>query len=175
MTAIVFHQGNLLGDRKHVQITTPVTFCDGPKVFTSKDKTFAYGISGKTITEGQRDKYEKAIRNLIEKMIMSGLDRANLGNLEKKLDSNMDLTSGIFATRDNQYYIHDIGVVYIMRLDGSTHSCGTGGRYIASMLRSGLSIKDSYAKVGYLDNLTGDVCDVIDTKRLKPFVIKGER
>lgn len=33
MTAIVFHQGKLMGDRKNALFTNPVTFVDAPKVF----------------------------------------------------------------------------------------------------------------------------------------------
>jgi hypothetical protein len=173
MTAIIFHQGKLYGDRKQVTFTNPITYIDGEKIIVSKDKSFAYGVSGKAITAVQRDKYEVLIRKVLETMIIHGGDRTKLSQIVGQVDSDIDFTNGIICTKDVQYAIKDAAHVFAVRLDGRTHACGTGGSMLASLMRCGLTPTEAYKRLPQLDYLSGSVFDVIDTARLKQFVIKG--
>ncbi|MNP89167.1 hypothetical protein D3C85_15700 [compost metagenome] len=173
MTAIVFHQGKLMGDRKHTILTNPTTFVDGSKIFISDDKSFAYGVAGRSITPEQQVQYENIIRTLLEYMIVHGDDRKNIKEIVPKMDENIDFTTGILVTRCRQYIIQDIGKGIIRRLDGASHGTGTGGNIVVSMLRCGMLPHAAFDRIGKLDHLTGSVFDTIEAKRLRPFVIKG--
>ena len=175
MTASVFHQGKLMGDRKNALFTNPVTFADAPKVFISEDKMFAFGISGKTISAETKPRYEEIIRKIIENMTISGADRKAVDQIVEIEKGPIDFTHGIICTKTQQFLIQDIGKVYVRRFDGATHGCGTGGAQMAVMLRCGLSPTQAYNKITMIDHLSGAKFDSIDTSRLKPFVIKGDK
>jgi hypothetical protein len=173
MTAIVFHQGKIYGDRKQVSFTTPVTFIDGEKVLISKDKSFAYAVSGKSVTELNRDKYESLFRALITAMYLNGRDCIKLTDLNLSHGNDIDFTNAIICTKNVQYALKDTGIVFVVRLDGKTHACGTGGPMLASLLRCGLTPNEAFKRLPTLDYLSGSTFDTIDTTRLKQFVIKG--
>lgn len=175
MTAIVYHQGKLMGDRKNVLFTSPVTFIDAPKVFISEDKMFAFGISGKTISAENKPRYEEIIRKIIEVMTLSGTDRKALDQIVEIESGSIDFTHGIICTKSQQFLIQDIGKVYIRRFDGGTHGCGTGGSIMAAMLRCGLTPTEAYRRLPKVDHLSGAKFDSIDTSRLRAFVIKGDK
>lgn len=171
MTAIVFHDGKLIGDRKQVALTNPIAFHDGPKVFISKDKQFAYGCAGDAISESVRDALELKLRVLLERVtvepeaVMSvedALGEHSLGNFVHGTLVTRDLQIGLFA-----------GGNRVRRLEGHTHGIGTGGTLLASMLVCGMELKEAAIATNRLDHLTGSKVDVIDTSKLKPFVIKG--
>lgn len=175
MTAIVYHQGKLMGDRKNALFTNPVTFIDAPKVFISEDKMFAFGISGKTVSVENKPRYEEIIRKIIETMTLSGTDRKALDQIVEIDDVQIDFTHGIICTKTQQFLIQDIGKVYVRRFDGGTHGCGTGGAIAAAMLRCGVTPTETYRRLPKIDHMSGVKFDSIDTSKLKAFVIKGDK
>ncbi|MNW89889.1 hypothetical protein D3C86_191880 [compost metagenome] len=170
MTAIVYHDGQLIGDRKQVALVIPTAFEDGPKVFISRDKQFAYGATGSAIDESIRDELELKLRVVLERLV---IDKRDVVPLEDILEDKIEcFLHGTLMTRDQQFGIMQYGSRF-RRLAGHTHGTGTGGTLLASMLKCGMSIKAAMPVVERLDLLTGSKVDVIYASRLKPFVIKG--
>ncbi|MNB58519.1 hypothetical protein D3C87_332730 [compost metagenome] len=170
MTAIVYHDGKLIGDRKQVALVIPTAFEDGPKVFISRDKQFAYGATGSAIDESIRDELELKLRVVLERLV---IDKRDVVPLEDILEDKIEcFLHGTLMTRDQQFGIMQYGSRF-RRLAGHTHGTGTGGTLLASMLKCGMSIKAAMPVVERLDLLTGSKVDVIYASRLKPFVIKG--
>jgi hypothetical protein len=171
MTAIVYHDGKLIGDRKQVALTIPTAFEDGPKVFISRDKQFAYGATGSAIHDSIRDELEAQLRMVLERLVLDKRDVVPLADImgDDKIEC---FTHGTVMTRDHQWGIMSYGSRF-RRLEGHTHGVGTGGTLLASMLVCGMSLKDAMPVVERLDHLTGTKVDVIYASRLKPFVIKG--
>ncbi|MNH59230.1 hypothetical protein D3C73_110580 [compost metagenome] len=170
MTAIVYHDGKLIGDRKQVALVIPTAFEDGPKVFISRDKQFAYGATGSAIDESIRDELELKLRVVLERLV---IDKRDVVPLEDILEDKIEcFLHGTLMTRDQQFGIMQYGSRF-RRLAGHTHGTGTGGTLLASMLKCGMSIKAAMPVVERLDLLTGSKADVIYASRLKPFVIKG--
>lgn len=170
MTAIVYHDGKLIGDRKQVALVIPTAFEDGPKVFISRDKQFAYGATGSAIDDSIRDELEHKLRVVLERLV---IDKRDVVPLEDILEDKIDcFTHGTLMTRDQQFGIMSYGSRF-RRLAGHTHGCGTGGNLLAAMLKCGMTIKAAMPVVERLDLLTGSKVDVIYASRLKPFVIKG--
>lgn len=172
MTAIVFHDGKLIADRKQVTLVSPVQFTDGPKIFVSKDKQFAYGVSGHTLNEGTCLRLEKSLRTLIEFLIVTDKDVFKVSDAldVPKIEG---ATSTTFMTRDFQYGFIEMGSK-VRRLDGRSHSIGTGGTLLVGMLRCGMSLKEAIKMTASLDPLTGVDLDIIHANKLKPFVIGSE-
>lgn len=170
MTAIVYHDGKLIGDRKQVALVIPTAFEDGPKVFTSRDKQFAYGATGSAIDESIRDELELKLRVVLERLV---IDKRDVVPLEDILEDKIEcFLHGTLMTRDQQFGIMQYGSRF-RRLAGHTHGTGTGGTLLASMLKCGMTLKAAMPIVERLDMLTGSKVDVIYASRLKPFVIKG--
>lgn len=171
MTAIVYHDGKLIGDRKNVVLTLPTAFVDAPKVFVSKDKQFAYGVAGSTINESIRDKLEQQLRVLLEYAVVAKEDVIDVSKLFE--DTYIDgFSSGTVMTREVQFGIFGAGGK-ARRLDGHTHGIGTGGNLLASCLICGLDLKKAMVVVNRVDMLTGTQVDVIQASKLKPFIIRG--
>lgn len=172
MTAIVFHDGRLIGDRKQVTLVSPVFFTDGPKVFISKDKQFAYGVSGHTLNEGTAARLEKDLRTLLEFLVV--VDQS-VFKVEEALGIKRieGVHSATFMTRDFQYGLIE-GGAKVRRLDNRPHAIGTGGTLLVGMLRCGMTLKESIKMTASLDHLTGTELDVIKASKLKPFIIGSQ-
>lgn len=171
MTAVVYHDGKLIGDRKNVVLTLPTTFVDAPKVFISKDKQFAYGVAGSTINESIRERLEQQLRVLLEYAVLAKEDVIEVCKLFE--DTYIDgFAHGTIMTRELQWGIFGSGGK-ARRLDGHTHGIGTGGNLLASMLICGMDLKKAMPVVNHMDMLTGTKVDVIHANKLKPFIIKG--
>ncbi|MNN16699.1 hypothetical protein D3C81_1298480 [compost metagenome] len=151
-------------------LVIPTAFEDGPKVFISRDKQFAYGATGSAIDESIRDELELKLRVVLERLV---IDKRDVVPLEDILEDKIEcFLHGTLMTRDQQFGIMQYGSRF-RRLAGHTHGTGTGGTLLASMLKCGMSIKAAMPVVERLDLLTGSKVDVIYASRLKPFVIKG--
>lgn len=175
MTSIVYHNGKLYGDRRHVVASFPVSFIDGPKIFKSKDGQFAYGISGRSVIENNRDRLEGILRKLIEHFVVTGRDRLSpMEVLDESERDDLNLSQMIMATSDIQVYsFENVETILRVNCGEATQAVGSGGVYVNTMLRSGLTIKEVSKRIRRLDHFTGDKFDCIDTKKLKPFVVKG--
>lgn len=172
MTAIVYHDGQLIGDRKQVALVIPTAFEDGPKVFISKDRQFAYGGAGNAISESVRTELELKLRVLLERLVIDQRDTCEVTDFLPETIGNF--TQGTIMTRELQWGIFSMGL-RVRRLDGHTHGLGTGGTLLASMLICGMTIKDAMPVVNRIDHLTGTKVDVIRADKLKPFIITGAK
>ncbi|MNZ37474.1 hypothetical protein D3C78_549210 [compost metagenome] len=171
MTAIVYHQNQLIADRSHVNFTLPISMHEGPKIFISADKQFAYGATGDSILEENREKLEHQMRVVLEHAIGKGIDMIDLDKL-CGINEIIYFGTGIFITRDHQFTIKN-NARRLKRLDGATHGVGTGGTLLGSMLKCGMKLQDAMIKTNQVDHLTGKTADVIKASKLKPFIIKG--
>lgn len=165
MTTIVYHDGQLIGDRKQVALTNPTSFRDGPKVFVSKDGQFAYGFSGDAISESSRDDIEATVRSIIQKAIISSSARVDLLHIDLP-----GLSTGIIATKHSAW-MFALGKSEVTVLDGHTHGAGTGGSFMGALLMCGMSLEDAKVACAQFDPLSGSEMDVIDTRNLEDFVI----
>lgn len=171
MTAIVYHDGKLIGDRKNVALTLPTAFVDAPKVFISKDRQFAYGVAGTTINDSIRPEMEQQLRVLLEHAVLAKEDVIEVSKLFK--ETYIDgFSHGTIMTRELQFGIFGLGG-RARRLDGHTHGIGTGGNLLAACLICGVDLKQAMVVVNRIDMLTGTKIDVIHANKLKPFVIRG--
>lgn len=172
MTSIVFFEGKLLGDRKLSSFTSPLSFDEGSKIHISKDKQFAYGIAGYILEPQNKPEMEAKLRKCIEHLLASGKDSMKVADILEGIKEIEMFNQGIIMTRDQQWMTHYSGE-NLRKLDGHPHGMGTGGIYMVSMLRCGMSVTEAAKATHILDYLTGDKYDVIDSQKLKPFVIKG--
>lgn len=69
MTTIVYHQEAMYADRCHVRAGTPMDTFVATKIYTSTDKQFAYGVSGRSIKEPDRKAIEALLRTGLEKLM----------------------------------------------------------------------------------------------------------
>lgn len=172
MTSIVFFDGKLLGDRKLSSFTSPMSFDEGSKIHVSKDKQFAYGIAGYILEPQNKPKMEALFRKCLEHLIACGKDGVKVADILDGAKEIEMFSSGILVTRDQQWMTH-YGGENLRKIDGHPHGMGTGGIYMVSMLRCGMSITEAGKATHILDYLSGEKYDVIDTQKLKPFIIQG--
>jgi len=172
MTSIVVFEGKLYGDRKLSSFGSPMSFSDGTKIHISKDKQFAYGIAGYILEPQNKPKMEALLRKCLEHMVASGKDGAKVADILEGTKEIDMFSSGVIITRDQQWMTH-YGGENLRKLDGQPHGMGTGGIYMVSMLRCGMSVTEAAKATSVLDYLSGDKYDIIDSQKLKPFVIQG--
>lgn len=171
MTTIVHHKGLLIGDRKQVAMTTPTSFHDGPKVFTSYDGTFAYGFSGDAIHESSRTKLEEVIRGVIQRSLLEPAAGTEVLPAEGKVMTGLSV--GIVVTKYNVWIFNAIRST-MTDIDKHTHGCGTGGGFLASLLTCGMPLEQAMVTCARFDPLSGSNMDVIKVEDLKEFIIKLE-
>ncbi len=166
MTAIVYHNGQLIADRRNIYTGTPMCPVDAGKIFVSQDGQFAYGIAGKGVSPTQRDKAEHALRHVISTMMVSGADAQHLAEI-----TDYPLEQGIVVTKTMAFSLIEFMEMQVRVNPGITVGCGSGGMIVALMLRMGKTIKEAESAIRRHDPMTGDQFDVIKVKSLKPFVI----
>ena len=166
MTAIVYHSGQLIADRRNILLGLPMYPVDEEKIFVSQDRQFAYGIAGKGVSPTQRAKVEEVLRHVISTMMVSGADHKALKEI-----TDYPLDQGFVVTKNLVLSILDLHEMEVRVNPGITMGCGSGGLAASILFRMGKSIKEVESMLRRHDPLSGDKFDVIKVKSLKPFVI----
>lgn len=173
MTTIVYHQGALYGDRCHIRAGTPVTSYLKTKIFTSADKQFAYGVSGRSIQEHEHAGLEKIIRQGLEKLLTADMgdqiasDKIfSMAHIEKL----MDYGGWVVMTKTRTFIVLSLNV---REATGATMGIGTGNWIACGMIYGGASPEYTLANLGDLDPCTTGPVDRIVAKSLKPLIVAG--
>ncbi|QTH80488.1 putative protease [Pseudomonas phage pPa_SNUABM_DT01] len=174
MTTIVYHQGAIYADQVHVRAGTPCTSHLAVKIFTSADKQFAYGVSGRAIAPKERESLEQILRKGLEKLLVANMGDSIMTPMifsEEEIERLSDFGGWVIMTKTRAF-------IWLSRMireaTGATMGAGTGCWLVCGMIYGGMKPEKAILNTGDLDCCTGGGVNKISAKSLKPFVIKGE-
>lgn len=162
MTTIVAHQGHLHGDHLQVVCEGPFIFkstCD--KIFVSKNKQFAYGTGGDSLSEDRTE---------IEKQIYPILLKCKDVEFNIAIDyeeGDYTFPTALILTKDFVVTISAKSQSFTKSSHESIIAIGTGSDIMTTALRYTNDITKSYAIVASIDNVTSSKYSTIAISKLK--------
>lgn len=173
MTTIAYHKGVLYADRLHLRAGMPVSTFKATKIFTAANKQFAYGVSGRGVSDANKPLIEEHLHDILQKTCTENFNDQILFNKvanEKVVDMLGSYGMWIVITRTRAFiispaWVRDVGDVIT--------AIGTGGWMVSGMMYAGMAPDKALMNLGDLDVCTGGGVDKITAKSLKPFIITG--
>lgn len=173
MTTIIHHKGVLYADRLHLRAGMPVSTFKATKIFTSANKQFAYGVSGRGVKDSEKSIIEEKLNIILQKACIENYGDQIL--LKKLTDDSVlagvaDRGTWVVMTKTRVFIISQM---YLRDSTDNLASIGTGGWFASGMIHAGMTPSKALMNMGDLDVCTGGGVDKITAKSLKPFIITG--
>jgi len=141
----------------------------GRKVFISRDKRFAYGVSGEEMIGKRRAFLERTIRHYLDAMYLTtiSLDKVYQQMYKRLREQGIDdFPSMLWMTHDRAWKITADDQFEVTHV---TAAVGTGSHYALGRLATGIDPLKAMQGVHELDHLTGKDITAIKAEDLKPF------
>lgn len=165
MTGIVFHDGKLHGDRRLVVFESNYSFpSDGPKIFLSANRQFAYGTTGSMVEN------HELYQTQLHAVLLECKDTLAVG--EEKLCEDMEANfkvnqTGIVITKTCMYLLSKRYNKITRYSNDTICAIGTTEESLTTSLRFGLTPKQAYEVASKTCITTSSKFDTIIQSKLK--------